>query len=54
MAMDHLMLEGDQIHKLGEPIVRIPKLVKNNIRLQYTDAETDAIDKWIDDAKSNR
>jgi hypothetical protein len=38
----------------GEPLVRIPELIQHDVRLQYTDAEADTIDKWIVDAKGDK
>jgi len=38
----------------GEPLVCIPELVQHDLRLQYTDDETTAMDGWIEDTKGDK
>jgi len=38
----------------GQPLVSIPDLVQHDVRLQYTHAESMAINYWIQDAKGDR
>ena len=37
-----------------DPLVRIPNLIQHDVRLQYTDPESSAIDSWNEDAKSDK
>jgi len=38
----------------GEPLVRIPKLVQHEVRLEYTNNEATAMDSWIEDTKGDK
>jgi len=37
-----------------EPLVRIPKLVQHDVRLQDTDNKATAMDGWIEDTKGDK
>jgi len=45
---------GESKDANGQPLVGIPELVQHDVRLQYTNAEANVIDEWIQDARGDR
>ena len=51
--MDHPPL-GETKDANGQPLVTIPDLVQHDVRLQYTNAEANALDRWVENAKQDK